>query len=290
MMKKFGYWFVAYGIVLLGIIFLWSFLLFEQSADVQTSAKVRNVRQMKYQLEQTPGGAATPGTGENQDGETEPETTEIPTSPPAKPPVSSKTNTDKNNKSKNEPKKKKKSKSNTKKSKSKKSKSKKSKVKKNKTKKDKKKRVIRGNRLNVYYSVRIANSKKRIKIDRSEVNVLERIVQAEAGGQDEKGRILVANVILNRLKRRTYPKTIQGVVFAYSHGYYQFSPVMDGRYYSVKVSNGTKKAVRKALEGADYSKGALYFMNRRSASRRNAHWFDTRLRFVLKHGGHEFFK
>lgn len=35
--------------------------------------------------------------------------------------------------------------------------------------------------------------------------VLTRIVEAEAGGCDTKGRILVANVVLNRVKARNFP-------------------------------------------------------------------------------------
>ena len=87
--------------------------------------------------------------------------------------------------------------------------------------------------------------------------VLTRIVEAEAGGCDTKGRILVANVVLNRVKSKEFPNTITDVVYQKS----QFSPVFDGRLRTCRVSEKTVEAVNRALEGEDYSQGALYFMN-----------------------------
>lgn len=120
--------------------------------------------------------------------------------------------------------------------------------------------------------------------------ILERIVEAEAGGEDFKGKVLVANVILNRVKSKSFPKTIEGVVFAHSGSRYQFSPISDGRYYSVTVSKNTKKAVEAALNGKDPSKGALYFMERSQADSSNVSWFDTALTRLFRYGCHEFYK
>lgn len=74
--------------------------------------------------------------------------------------------------------------------------------------------------------------------------------------------MLVANVVLNRVKNKSFPSTIKDVVFAHRGGTYQFSPIMDGRYYTVNVSDDTKSAVKDALAGVDHSAGALYFMER----------------------------
>ncbi len=129
--------------------------------------------------------------------------------------------------------------------------------------------------------------RRRIREKREEEReILERIVEAEAGGQDIKGRILVANVILNRVKSSRFPDTIKEVVFAHR----QFSPVQNGRYYRVRVSETTKKAVRKALNGTDYSEGALYFMCRSASDPANVAWFDRDLTKVKEYGCHEFFK
>lgn len=120
--------------------------------------------------------------------------------------------------------------------------------------------------------------------------ILERIVEAEAGGETIHGRLLVANVVLNRVKNKEFPSTIKGVVFSHRGSRYQFSPISDGRYYSVSVSKGTKKAVDQALHGKDPSEGALYFMERAYASSANVRWFDRSLTRLFGYGCHEFFK
>ena len=120
----------------------------------------------------------------------------------------------------------------------------------------------------------------------SDYNVLLRIVQAEAGGCDMKGKILVANVILNRVESDEFPDTITDVVYEKR----QFSPVSNGSINRCKVEQETVEAVDRALAGEDYSEGALFFMNRRASSGSNVHWFDTHLDYLFQHGGHEFFK
>lgn len=120
--------------------------------------------------------------------------------------------------------------------------------------------------------------------------ILERIVEAEAGGENFTGKVLVANVVLNRVKSKAFPSTIKGVVFAHRGSRYQFSPISDGRYYTVKVSKETKKAVQAALNGKNPSKGALYFMERSSANSSNVSWFDRALTRLFRYGCHEFFK
>lgn len=120
--------------------------------------------------------------------------------------------------------------------------------------------------------------------------VLERIVEAEAGGEDLHGRMLVANVILNRVRHKDFPSTIKGVVFSHRGSRYQFSPISDGRYYSVTVSAGTKKAVEMALHGKDSSEGALYFMERAYANSASVRWFDRSLKRLFRYGCHEFFR
>ena len=118
---------------------------------------------------------------------------------------------------------------------------------------------------------------------------LLRIVEAEAGGEDEIGKILVANVILNRVECESFPDTVSEVILQQSNGVCQFSPVGNGRFYTVKVSDATIQAVNKALEGEDYSQGALYFAARKYADSKNMQWFDESLTFLFEHGGHEFF-
>ncbi len=125
-----------------------------------------------------------------------------------------------------------------------------------------------------------------VRVSDKDRKILERIVEAEAGNQDHKGKLLVANVILNRVKCAAFPSSIQEVVFAHR----QFSPIQDGRYYSVTVSADTKSAVEDALKGHDGSQGALYFMDRRYSDSSNVSWFDRCLTRLFSYNGHEFFK
>lgn len=125
-----------------------------------------------------------------------------------------------------------------------------------------------------------------IELSQDERQVLLRIVQAEAGTCDEEGKLLVANVILNRMESDEFPDTVREVVYQKS----QFSPVMNGTINTCKITEETESAVSRALNGEDISDGALYFMNRSKSASRNVRWFDTKLEFLFKHGEHEFFK
>lgn len=132
--------------------------------------------------------------------------------------------------------------------------------------------------------------KSEIKLSKNEKKVLLRIVEAEASGEDQKGKMLVANVVLNRVKDKQFPDNVTDVVFQHENGVYQFSPILDGRYYEVTVSEDTRKAVNKVLEGADESEGALYFISRSKASAKNVRWFDSELTYLFGHGTHQFYK
>lgn len=123
-----------------------------------------------------------------------------------------------------------------------------------------------------------------------ELEVLQRIVEAEAGNEDENGKLLVANVVLNRVNSDKFPDTVSEVVFQREKGVSQFSPVYNGSYYTVTVSEETVNAVERALMGEDISQGALYFAARKYADSTKMRWFDTRLTYLFVYGGHEFFK
>lgn len=129
-------------------------------------------------------------------------------------------------------------------------------------------------------------SKTVIDLSNKEIKILQRIVEAEATGEDVKGKILVANVILNRIKSGSFPDSVEAVVFQKN----QFSPIQDGRYWSVDVTKSTRKAVERALQGEDYSKGALFFSARDKADKSSMNWFDNHLDYLFQYGGHEFFR
>ena len=120
-------------------------------------------------------------------------------------------------------------------------------------------------------------------------DTLLRIVEAEAGSEDIKGRVLVANVIMNRVKSEDFPNTVTEVVWDNSDGVPQFSPTYDGRINEVTVSDETKEAVKQALKGTDYSEGALFFIQKSAAEAHNVKWFEKDLKRLFKYGVHEFY-
>ena len=127
----------------------------------------------------------------------------------------------------------------------------------------------------------VTKYREEINISKKEKNILCRIVEAEAGGENISGRMLVANVIINRVLCDEFADDIKGVVF---------SPVCDGRYYSVHVSRTTKKAVERALSGEDNSRGARYFVAGKYADSDNLKWFRSSLKYLFSYGCHEFYK
>ena len=123
----------------------------------------------------------------------------------------------------------------------------------------------------------------------SEYETLLRIVEAEATGEDIEGKMLIANVILNRVADERFPDTIEEVVWQEVDGCVQFQPTYDGRFYTVEISDDTIEAVDRVLAGEDRSQGALYFMARMSSEEYNVNWFDETLIPLFRHGGHEYY-
>ena len=155
---------------------------------------------------------------------------------------------------------------------------------------EKKKEDLSGDGLNVDGRDKVTDNHMWNDLPEQEIMVLERIVEAEAGGEDADGKLLVANVVLNRVVDEAFPNTVSEVVFQQSKGVTQFSPVANGRYDAVTISEESKEAVERALNGEDLSEGALYFAARKYANPKNMRWFDEHLTLLFQHGGHEFFK
>lgn len=115
----------------------------------------------------------------------------------------------------------------------------------------------------------------------SDVNLLAKLINAEARGESYTGQVAVGAVVLNRVRHSSFPDSISGVV--YQSG--AFSSVNSSNWY-VTVSDSAKKAAQAALNGSDPSGGAIYFYNPAKTS--NA-WI--RSRPVIKViGNHRFCK
>ena len=96
-------------------------------------------------------------------------------------------------------------------------------------------------------------------------------------------------MIMNRIKNKEFPDTVTEVVWQNTNGVPQFSPTYDGRINEVTVTDETREAVRQALEGVDYSEGALFFIQKSEAESQNVSWFEKDLKRLFKYGVHEFY-
>ncbi|CAI6082036.1 hypothetical protein PAECIP112173_03414 [Paenibacillus sp. JJ-100] len=91
-----------------------------------------------------------------------------------------------------------------------------------------------------------------------ELLLLQKIVMAEAEGEPYKGKVAVANVVLNRLRSANFPDTIYKVI----HQKSQFSPVANGRLKRVTPNEDSVKAVNAALNGQkEVSDDTYYFLS-----------------------------
>ncbi len=90
----------------------------------------------------------------------------------------------------------------------------------------------------------------------SDVELLAKVISAEARGESYEGQVAVGAVILNRVKHPSFPDSISGVV--YQNG--AFSCVNDSNWYAA-VTDSAKRAAVDAINGWDPSGGAIYYFN-----------------------------
>ncbi|MDY6323800.1 MAG: cell wall hydrolase [Catonella sp.] len=130
-----------------------------------------------------------------------------------------------------------------------------------------------------------------ITITKTEYEYLVRIVQAEAGYMDESSRRYVASVILNRRESSDFPDDIVSIVTQNKNGTYQFSPVAPGgTFWTMEVTEDTRKSVNFVIKYGDIAYGALYFLDKRAANYKNVVWFDTNLTHLFAWGGHDYYR
>ena len=134
-----------------------------------------------------------------------------------------------------------------------------------------------------------ADSGRVYELSEEDYDALLRLVEAEASGEDIKGKMLVANVVLNRVESSSFPDTVKEVIYQRHNGRAQFSPVATGKIDRVAVSEETVKAVERALCGEDESCGALYFVAPAYADAANHRWFQKNLTWLFSYNGHEFY-
>ncbi len=90
----------------------------------------------------------------------------------------------------------------------------------------------------------------------AQVDLLARLISAEARGEPYSGQVAVGAVVLNRVRHPSFPNTIAGVI--YQNG--AFTAITDGQF-NQPVTDSAYRAARDALNGWDPSGGAIYYFN-----------------------------
>lgn len=112
------------------------------------------------------------------------------------------------------------------------------------------------------------------------VDLLARLVAAEARGEPFAGQVAVAAVVLNRVRDPRFPDTIPGVVYQPR----AFESVSNGLIWRRAPTATEYRAARAALNGWDPTGGAVFFWN---PSKPVSPWIWTR-RIIARIGRHVF--
>ncbi|WP_100407483.1 cell wall hydrolase [Bacillus solitudinis] len=111
-------------------------------------------------------------------------------------------------------------------------------------------------------------------LSENDIDLLARIVRAEAQSEPFEGKVAVADVVLNRVESTQFPNTIKKVI--YQPG--QFQPVANGQI-NKPADKESIKAVHAALtDMRNITENSLFFYNPVIATNR---WLDTRKTSVV---------
>lgn len=120
-----------------------------------------------------------------------------------------------------------------------------------------------------------------MSLDAADEEILLKLAMSEAGGESTEGKALVMLSVVNRVRSDEFPDTVSEVVFQDR----QYSPVLDGRYYSTVPDDDCLAALELIKSGWDESMGAMYFENAGADS-----WHSRNLEFLFQEGNHKFYK
>ena len=114
-------------------------------------------------------------------------------------------------------------------------------------------------------------------------DILYRITEAEATGGNVEQKKNVVSCVLSRVRAPQWPDTIKGVVFQSQ----QFTPIWDGRYYKVTITESTKEAVDWVLKYGE-THDCLWFCSDASYRKENSYHRKNHT-WVFFDGEHHYF-
>ncbi len=90
----------------------------------------------------------------------------------------------------------------------------------------------------------------------NDLELLARIISAEARGEPYNGQVAVGAVVMNRIKHPSFPNTLAGVI--YQPG--AFTAVTDGQV-NKPIADASRNAAVDAMNGWDPTGGCVYYYN-----------------------------
>ena len=99
------------------------------------------------------------------------------------------------------------------------------------------------------------------KYSKSDIELLAKLIAAEARGESYVGQVAVGAVVLNRVAHASFPDSIAGVI--YQKG--AFSCINDSNW-AVAATETSRKAAQDCINGWDPSGGAVYYFNPRKTN------------------------
>lgn len=97
-----------------------------------------------------------------------------------------------------------------------------------------------------------------LKNESGDLDLLARLITAEAGGESYNAQVAVGAVVVNRVKSSSFPSSISDVITEKTNGFYQFTPVLNGNINRPAQASAVK-AAKEALNGTDPTNNALFF-------------------------------
>lgn len=91
-----------------------------------------------------------------------------------------------------------------------------------------------------------------------DLDLLARLITAEAQGEPYKAQVGVGAVVMNRVKSSDWPNTIKDVIYQEIDGYYQFTPVVNG-WIDKPADPQCIEAAKDAINGVDPTNGAQFY-------------------------------
>ena len=120
---------------------------------------------------------------------------------------------------------------------------------------------IAGPKTLLYLGLGNSSSSSSGKYSQSDIELLAKLIAAEARGESYIGQVAVGAVVLNRVAHASFPDSIAGVI--YQKG--AFSCVNDSNW-AVSANETSRRAARDCINGWDPSGGAVYYFNPRKTN------------------------